>query len=1448
MMYNSLTGSLQSNMQKLLNLEQQMSTSRKFSKLSESPAEIARALSLQSSMVSNARYITNQEDSITMLKLSETAMQTVVDTVEKIRTLVIQAGNGALGPSEVEAIANEIESLKQLLLDTLNKKSAGKYIFGGADTTHPPFVIDPNGQIRYVGSDERVRYEIEEGLLSDVSFTGADIVPKDNQSYFVCSHYVPLDWKWTGREEKVQIMVGNRTLPVYIPEQWLDEVATGSAKPTDYNQFRDPEELTGISLDDLATLVNRALKEQGADMLVTATVEKDYSSNQQRLVFKSNTGEPISITDWPDTDYLPLPQSIAGLVMDNATLSGTPNYWNQTQLVGSAEPDFGAMSGKALTVYLDGAQVGGAIPLNNYFTSLGATPPTAQNFAAWLDTQLTSSISVSELNGKIVLTSPAGGKIQVDGTGLDAVTGGIKVSEPPKHSGLMGATNVLGWRGDSLNKAIDITIAGYPAETFKLDDYKNINELVNAINAKMPTGAGDEPFASLAAGRLVLQSTLGQVEVEDAGGSYTAGGTSQLFGYAGGTSDPLKSTFSSLTVKLGEALPMKVFVNDGDDLTKIANRLNAIEGLYARTSVDGAQLVVAAQRVGDAPSDPLAVDAAQEKQHYPSFTIWGEGMAMSLFDYSYSVEPTSTLERGIVGSKERTRPVDHSHIDVFDYLGMETALTSREYKAGEALEVGTETPPGSGNYTGDPLHWRVISGSRVTEIKLNPGAYTMEQLAERLRNAGVGWLEVTVDPSRTPGASNNLDDYETGLGTSANEEPATSRLVIRSKDGAPVAIMDMNASRYAEEVGLSTALRADDNTGLSQIRFPSAPCLDDNLAAMVRVQMTCGKTYDIRLTRKNVGIVNPGYQPDPNTSVPPYDPNTHFADRVKVMEQIAKQVNEQAGYEIMKVVIPVDGNGQPLPNSASLAAVTGEPFEVVDLPILDPNWSDSYTAGIAAQTGIHGGVTSVPALNDDTLVNSAGTIRFETLGHSVEIDVGPNDTVKSVMDRLRSQAGDWLYVNYFDQNMGNVGYLGGNTPVISIAAKDGSAVNVIDVKGTVAQDQLLLNTSIQGSVDLTALGAWSIPLPITPGTPPSTFSVTVAGYTHTIDLTAMRDINGNGNMDATDLVAAINARMQDYDVRAELNKDGRLALWSPRGYSIDVSTNVGISVTSPGTVPYVSEFQTSDGVYQGPVAKNIYTVNQAGTGTPGVMGSAGDTYLDTSTGDIYTHDGTTWSALPTASLAAEDVVLVDDGSGGAYYCNIPGGPVTNVTPPAVLDGNNAIHTFDATTSTWVTYNAYGLLGATPSSSTPYRGGYDLQGSNAPGYVRAAPGIHTQNVVTRGGANQTRQNFFGVLDDVAAAVRSENRDGLSEKLLPKIDAFMDNVLKFISASGALQMRYDGNITRMELDDISMTEAHDRLFVPDIAELTTQLMMAQTIYQASLGVISYIVQPTLLNYLR
>ena len=204
--------------------------------------------------------------------------------------------------------------------------------------------------------------------------------------------------------------------------------------------------------------------------------------------------------------------------------------------------------------------------------------------------------------------------------------------------------------------------------------------------------------------------------------------------------------------------------------------------------------------------------------------------------------------------------------------------------------------------------------------------------------------------------------------------------------------------------------------------------------------------------------------------------------------------------------------------------------------------------------------------------------------------------------------------------------------------------------------------------------------------------------------------------------------MQDYDVRAELNKDGQLVVWSPRGYSVAVKAN---------------------------------------------------------------------------QLKADGTFDTD---------------ITNT-----------------------------FLGAGVSSSTPYRGGYDLENADRTG-PNGANTPHTQNVTIRSGANQRKQDVFGVLDEVMAAVKSENRTALSEVMLPRIDRFIDNVLKVLSTNGALYNRYESNKGRLVTDNTVMTESLQDMVMVEPEKVMVELMMAKFMQEASLSVVSQLIQPSLMDFLR
>ena len=1201
-MYGSLMDTLQQNQRMIQDLQRQIASGNKYTNLADNPSAVARSLQVQSALNANAKYAQNTVNAVTMLRYADGALNNVLDAAQSIRSLIIQAGNGSLDTSQLKDITAQIEANKKIMLDNLNTRVAGQYIFGGTDTTTPPFVEKPDGSIVYQGSDERIKYAVSDGVLGDVTFAGSDIVPTNDDSYFICSHNVPIDWTWQGREEKVQITVGGRTLSVFIPEDWSDsdttKTSTNDINYTDYNQFRDPNEHTGITLDDLAEIVNRSLEEQGADMLVKVTVEKDMESGTQQLIMKSNTGEKIGITGWPDTDYMPLPATVTS---------------------------------------------------------------------------------------KIFADSDSSWKADVEG----------------RTSGLMGKTNILSWKGTSTSGSITID-AGNRTETFNLSEIASSTDLVKAINEKFPGTSDGTPFAYLSSGnlqgRLVLQSDEGEISV--------SGNLDELFGKEGTTS----STTSALTINVGgkEEGTTKIFINDDDSLADVAEKINGIGGIFARTNADGTSLTVIAQRVGDAPEDRLANNDAAEELHYPAMTITGEGAASVLFDF-----PEGENSLKAVATR---RQLDHSHIDIFDALGMETAMKSREFSPTETLEVkaGTE------------LHWRGISGGRSADIKLNGGmSYTLEQLADRLKNAGAGWLEVTLEE----------DSTETGLTANITDgEAKTQRIVMRGFNGEQVIMLDMNEYNYADQAGLSTALRTDGytesmaGTGTKCVNFPSAPCVDDNVGIPLRVQMNCGMYYDINIKKAEV-----------------IDYKTGFVDRTKVMRAIVDEVNAQEGHEVMGCTVHLDAAGEEIADSSAIYFLSGEAFTVVDMPFNDPEWND-YSGGIAAQMGIHGGTTSnlakteQPIRDNETFGNiiedfRGGTIRFANLAHSVEIDVGESDTVKDVLDRLRTQAGEWLYVNYYDQHMGQDATRNtGDYPIISLSSKDGSAVSVLDVRGHVAQDNLGLSTGIQTRLNPDGTGdgimangfVWDVENGSFPATE---LTLTVAGYSHTIDLTEIRSVtpDPDGLIQADDIAEFINARMQDYDVRAEVNRDNELMIWSLRGYSVEAAfTNNGADVTA------------------------------------------------------------------------------------------------------------------------------NFLGEETSARSYYRGGYNLEGEAKTRGIDAAnmysTGMHSQNATIRSGANTMRQNGFGVINDIVAAIESGNRDDLSTKMLPKIDDFISNILSVMSEDGALQARYTYNGERITQENAIMEETYDSLAKIDPADAISQLMMADYMYQANLAVIARLIQPSLLDFLR
>ncbi|MBR1485830.1 MAG: flagellar hook-associated protein FlgL [Synergistaceae bacterium] len=133
-MYGNLMDALRSNQRNIQNLQQQIATGNKYTKLSENPSAISRSMTVQSAINANEQYQDNTQNALTMLKHANSALQNVLDAAKSIRNLIIEAGDGALDETQLKDITAQIEANKKIMLDNLNTKVAGQYLFGGTSS------------------------------------------------------------------------------------------------------------------------------------------------------------------------------------------------------------------------------------------------------------------------------------------------------------------------------------------------------------------------------------------------------------------------------------------------------------------------------------------------------------------------------------------------------------------------------------------------------------------------------------------------------------------------------------------------------------------------------------------------------------------------------------------------------------------------------------------------------------------------------------------------------------------------------------------------------------------------------------------------------------------------------------------------------------------------------------------------------------------------------------------------------------------------------------------------------------------------------------------------------------------------------------------------------------------------------------------------------------------
>jgi flagellar hook-associated protein 3 FlgL len=313
MMQSLLLNDMHNNLNNLLKIQQQLSTQRKYNSASENPNAVTKGMGIETMIVEGTQYINNLNDAISWLKFTDSALGDINNLYQRIRELTIYAGDAGLTDTDLAAIGEELRQLKAELMSYANSTIEGRYLFAGLKTDTAPFRLGANGEVVYDGNDYELFWEFARMQTGQVSLTGRDVFPLDEETNYLKGIEVPLDFEWEGRNEILEFKVGWQTVKVRIPERWEDEIRNGIDDPGDYNRFRDPgEKLDGYSLQEIADLINNSTEMGDVSKLLKATVVTDTARGVQYLQIKSLTGEPVRLTSWPETDSVPMAEGIMG--------------------------------------------------------------------------------------------------------------------------------------------------------------------------------------------------------------------------------------------------------------------------------------------------------------------------------------------------------------------------------------------------------------------------------------------------------------------------------------------------------------------------------------------------------------------------------------------------------------------------------------------------------------------------------------------------------------------------------------------------------------------------------------------------------------------------------------------------------------------------------------------------------------------------------------------------------------------------------------------------------------------------------------------------------------------------------------------------------------------------------------------------------------------------------
>lgn len=177
MVMSNLSGSLD----RLYNLNSQMSSGKRILKASDDPVGTSQSLSLRGAISRTDQYLRNVDRAKTQMSLTDGSLKDVTTALNESKRLALMGANATTSPEQRDNLALQVQQQIDNIVQSMSATQSDHYIFSGNQMQNAPVLITPgvNGgppTYTYNGDDGKMQAQVSDATEITASITAKEVL------------------------------------------------------------------------------------------------------------------------------------------------------------------------------------------------------------------------------------------------------------------------------------------------------------------------------------------------------------------------------------------------------------------------------------------------------------------------------------------------------------------------------------------------------------------------------------------------------------------------------------------------------------------------------------------------------------------------------------------------------------------------------------------------------------------------------------------------------------------------------------------------------------------------------------------------------------------------------------------------------------------------------------------------------------------------------------------------------------------------------------------------------------------------------------------------------------------------------------------------------------------------------------------------------------------------